>query len=67
MVDTRLLKSHMVKVGKTGVDMASALGICYASWVNKSSGKRDFTLAQVLKIKELLSLSNEQACEIFFN
>lgn len=65
-MDTRLLKSHMARQGKTGVEMASALGICYGSWVDKSLGRRTFTVEEAIKIMDTLSLSNEQASEVFF-
>lgn len=66
-MDSRLLRSYMAKEGKSGVDMAAALGVCYGTWVNKILGRKEFTVAEVIKIRKALSLSNEQVSEIFLH
>ena len=65
-MNVRLLKSHMVAQGLTGVDMAEACEISYSSWINKTQGRSGFTVDEAIKIKKKLSLSNRQFSDIFF-
>ena len=47
--------------------MAKELGISYNTLTKKLSGQREFTLDEVLKIKEILSLDVDLCANVFFN
>ena len=65
-MDSRLLKSFMAKEGCSGASIAKALGISYSAWNYKANNHKPFTVDEAARIKDILSLSNEQASDVFF-
>ncbi len=49
-----------------GKQFAKDLGISYTSLSNKLKGKAEFTIDEVRKTAEFLSLTNDQVRNIFF-
>lgn len=65
-MNSKLLKSQIVLNRHTLVQVASYLEISRSALYRKMSGESDFTRKEVLKLKSLLKLSNDQVIEIFF-
>ncbi|WP_195513884.1 hypothetical protein [Turicibacter sanguinis] len=66
-MNSKLLKSQIVLNRHTLVQVASYLEISRSALYRKMSGESDFTRKEVLKLKSLLKLSNDQVMGIFFN
>lgn len=66
-IDVNRLKGKTVEKGLTGEKMANALGIDQSTYYRKlGDGGGTFTISQVARIAEILSLTNEERTEIFF-
>lgn len=61
------LKSLRVGEGKTQADVAKILNISNASYLKKENGLREFSLKEVIILKNYFDLSLHQAWDIFFN
>ena len=61
------LKALMTIRGIKRRNLAKELGIIYNTLTKKLSGQREFTLDEVLKIKEILSLDVDLCANVFFN
>ena len=61
------LKALMTIRGIKRRNLAKELGISYNTLNKKLSGQREFTLDEVLKIKEILSLDVDLCANVFFN
>ena len=61
------LKALMTIRGIKRRNLAKELGISYNTLTKKLSGQREFTLDEVLKIKEILSLDVDLCANVFFN
>lgn len=48
-------------------DLAKALGISYNTLTKKLNGKREFSINEILKIKEIFNMDVELCANIFFN
>lgn len=63
-----LFRKVLKENGVTQGDMAKAIGIAEQSFsekVNERKG-RDFNLGEIVKMKTLLSLTNDELIDIFF-
>lgn len=49
------------------ITLAKELGISYNTATKKLNGQREFTLDEILKIKEILNLDKELYSNILFN
>lgn len=47
--------------------LAKKLGISYNTLTNKLTGKSEFSILQIVKIKEVLELDDEFSNNLFFN
>ena len=47
--------------------LAKKLGISYNTLTNKLTGKSEFSILQIVKIKEILELDDEFSTNLFFN
>ena len=66
-IDTELLKQRMQERGKTGAQIAKALGINESTYYRKMANKgQTFTVLQVQTLTKLLGLSVVDARQIFF-
>lgn len=66
-IDVNRLKGKTVEKGLTGEKMAIALGIDQSTYYRKlGDGGGTFTISQVARIAEILSLTNKERTEIFF-
>ena len=67
MVDTKRLTDIIRVSGLKKVYIAEKLGVSYQGYLNKESGKSDFTASQIATLKDLLSLSNKDIMDIFLS
>ena len=67
-MNTRLLKSFMVKNGDTGAQLSEALNIRRSTLSSKMTGYRgaEFTQGEISIIKNRYKLSAREVDEIFF-
>ena len=66
-VDTDLLKKSIAASGKTKETVAKELGIDYSTFTRKmNSDALTFSVGQMHRMVDVLSLSAEQAKSIFF-
>lgn len=61
------LKAQIVRKNKTANQLCAAIGISRTAWFRKLNGKSQFTLKEVVDIREVLDLDDEQTNIIFFN
>lgn len=61
------LKAQMIRKGKTSSDMCAAIGISASSWYRKIDGSTQFTQGEIIAIRKLLDLNDEQTGIIFFS
>lgn len=59
------LKGKIVERGMNVEQLADAMGINRASMYRKLKRAEKITIGEALKIREILQLSNAEACEIF--
>lgn len=64
-VNITRLRAKMVEKGFTVDTLAVAIGINRATLYRKFDAIEKFTIGEALKIKEVLQLTNEEACLIF--
>lgn len=48
-------------------DLANELGVSYNTLTKKLNGKREFSINEILKIKEVFNMDVELCANIFFN
>lgn len=66
MINSNALKSVLVKSGRNIEWLADQLGYTPANMYKKLSGETRITLNEVVQIRDILNLSDEQTKEIFF-
>lgn len=66
MLKVNELKAEMARSGLTIKKLAEKLGIHPATLSNKINGKTEFTCDEIMKIGEILHLSQKRIAEIFF-
>lgn len=66
MVNVRLLKSRMILQDDTPDDLADALGVHRATVYAKMRGDSEFTVPEILQIKNRYNLDAELVDAIFF-
>lgn len=66
MINSNALKSVLIKSGHNVEWLADQLGYSSTNMYNKLSGKTMMTLNEVVKIRKILNLDDEQIKEIFF-
>lgn len=66
MTDVIALADKIKSTGRKKYFIAQELGLSYQGLQNKLDGKTEFTVSEARTIKDLLSLTNEEACAIFF-
>jgi transcriptional regulator with XRE-family HTH domain len=64
-VDSNLLKGSIIAKGMTQYQAAKQFGMSQNSLSRKMLNKRDFTLGETLRIKEVLDLTDRQYFDIF--
>jgi transcriptional regulator with XRE-family HTH domain len=67
LVNTNILKGTIVSKGMTQAQAAQLFGMSQNSLSRKMLKKRDFTLGETLRIKEALTLTDQQYADIFLN
>lgn len=67
MVNTRLLRWKIEEKGTSVADVAAKMGVDKATLYRRIANGETFTIGEVGKITEILSLSKEEAMSIFFN
>ena len=65
MIDTERLKSKISESGLKKGYIAEQLGITYAGFNLKETGKSEFTASEIQKMRKLLSLSDRDVKSIF--
>ena len=66
-VNTELLKKHIAMSGKTKELVAKEIGIDYSTFARKMNCEGlAFSIGQMHKMTEILDLSAQEACAIFF-
>lgn len=66
MTNKLLLKKHMKNNNYSVSSMAKAMGINRITLLHKINGEYGFWAREIEAIKELLDLSHDETCEIFF-
>ena len=61
-----LLKSKFTLSGKNLKEISKEINISYSTFINKLTGKTDFTLDEAINIKEYLSEYAPESLEILF-
>ena len=61
------LKAQIVRKNKTANQLCAAIGISRTAWFRKLNGKSQFTLKEVVDIREELDLDDKQTNIIFFD
>lgn len=61
------LKAEMVLKGKTIDDICTAAGFSRSAWNRKISGETEFTQGEIMEIRKLLMLDDQQFLSIFFD
>ena len=54
------IKEYRVKMGYTQRQIASLLDIKQNTYSNKENGKRDFTIREIKKLKEILNTTYDE-------
>ena len=65
MVDVEKYANLVKDSGIKKSFLAERLGISYQGYINKETGKSDFTASEVAVLKDLLHLSNKDVADIF--
>ena len=66
-VDSHQLDVCVLQAHKTSQDMADILGLTRVSYHKKRHGEIQFTVADIIRIKEALNLSPHQTSDIFLS
>lgn len=64
-MDTQKLKGKMAEKNVTQKELAHTLNVTENTFSSKLSGKRDFSLSEVRKISQRLSLTKDEIVTIF--
>ncbi len=67
MINKNLLKSKMALKGVLQKDLSKILDISIPSMTQKTNGNIKFKPAEISKIKDVLSLTNDEVVEIFLS
>lgn len=59
-----ILKAEIIKNGMNQKEISNELGISYSSFNGKINGRQEFTLSEIQKMIDILSLNN---ANIFFD
>ena len=65
LTDVEKLKEAIVRSGLKKTFIADQLGITYAGYNKKETGKSEFLASEIVMLKNLLHLSNKEVSEIF--
>lgn len=66
-MNINMLKGKIAENGINVATLAELIGVDSATLYRKLNNCDKFTIGEALKIKDALSLSNSDACEIFLN
>lgn len=66
MTNTDLLKEKIEKSGYKLIFIAEQVGISPQALYNKINNKREFLASEIMKLSELLKLTDEERNAIFF-
>lgn len=66
MTDTQLLREYIERSGLKRVFVANKIGLTYQGYLNKESGKSEFTQSEIQGLCELLNISKRDRDRIFF-
>ena len=66
MINKRMLKAAITMAGMTQGDHATTLGISKPSLSYRKNGKVDFSVSEIQRLAEILSLTDAQKLLIFF-
>ena len=61
------LEAKMIMKGETGVTLSKCLGVSRGAFYNKSTGISDFTVSEVVALKDKLEMTNCEVIETFFS
>ena len=61
------LKGKVAEQGKNQKELMDTLGLKYVAINKKFNGKTKFTTEEISKIKDVLSLTNDEVVEIFLS
>lgn len=64
---TSMLRAKRAFFDFSQTDVAQKLGITIVTYGRKERGELDFTQTDICILKEMLQLTNEEICEIFFD
>ena len=67
MVNTQLLRGKIEEKGTNVAAVAAKMGVDKATLYRRIANAETFTIGEVGKIAEILSLTSEEAVSIFFN
>lgn len=67
ILNTNKLKGKIIESGFTVGELASLLGISAPTLYRKISNPNTMAIGEVILIKDILCISNTEACEIFLN
>lgn len=67
MVNSERLRERVKATGIKKVFIADKLGISLQGYLNKESGKSDFTSSEIAVIRKLLNINNKDVAEIFLS
>lgn len=67
MVDTRLLRDKIEEKRTNISEIAARMGVDKATLYRRIANSESFTIGEVGKITEILSLSHDEAVSIFFS
>lgn len=65
MFDVLRFGEKVKSSGLKKVYIAEKLGLTYQGYLNKESGKHDFTSSEISILKDVLHLTNKEIAEIF--
>lgn len=66
MTNTELLKEKIKKCGYRIDYVATQAGISYQAFYNKAENRTEFLASEIMKISELLKLTDDERNDIFF-
>ena len=65
-MDERKLKAAMAMSGISVTELSFKCGMSAVSFYRKTKGLSEFTQKEIMAIRDVLKLSNESMCDIFF-
>ena len=66
MTDTKMLRQYIKKSGYKRTFIANRIGLTYQGYLNKESGRSEFTQSEIAGLCEILHISIEDKERIFF-